>query len=213
MNADTMTKIDNTAMFKLSYGLYVLSARDGDFDNACIINTTVQVTDSPKRISVTVNKMNFTHDMILRTGAFAVSVISTDAPFSLFQDFGFVSGRDKNKFAGRSDTARSADGIVYIKENTNAFISAKVISTLDLGTHTLFIGEVNEAAVLSDKPTATYEYYLSNIKPKPETSKEPTAKKKYVCKICGYVYEGDELPPDFICPICKHGAEDFELVE
>lgn len=201
-------EIDNNAMFKLSYGLFVLTAKDGEKDNGCIINTTVQLTDTPKRITVAVNKQNYTHDMIMKTGAFNVSVLSEEVPFKVFQHFGFQSGRDVDKFADYGVTARSQNGIIYLPEYTNAFISAQVIEAKDYGTHTLFVADVVEAKVLSDVPSVTYAYYFAHIKPKPAPVDEE--KKGFVCKICGYVYEGDELPADFICPLCKHGAEDFE---
>ncbi|GHV88765.1 hypothetical protein AGMMS50267_11250 [Spirochaetia bacterium] len=200
--------IDNTAFFKLSYGLFILTAKDGDKDNGCIINTVTQITDTPKRISVAVNKNNFTHDMMLKTGTFNVSVLGTETPFSVFQQFGFQSGRTVDKFAGAQEKKRSANGIVYESRYANSFISGSIIGSTDYGTHTLFIADVTEAAVLNAVPSLTYQYYFDHIKPKPQAT--PEKKKGYVCKICGYVYEGDELPPDFICPLCKHGAADFE---
>lgn len=200
--------IDNNALFKLSYGLFVLTAKDGDKDNGCIINTVTQLTDIPKRLTIAVNKQNYTHDMIMKTGAFNVSVLSEDVPFKVFQHFGFQSGREADKFADGSVIARSQNGIVYLPEYTNAFISAQVIETRDYGTHTLFIADIVQAQILSDVPSVTYTYYFEHIKPKPAPVDED--KKGFVCKICGYVYEGDELPPDFICPLCKHGVEDFE---
>ncbi|MDY5423739.1 flavin reductase [Hornefia butyriciproducens] len=193
-----------SAIFKLTYGLFVLSAKDGEKDNACIINTALQVTSNPLQVSVTVNKANFTHDMIMKTGEFNLSILSQDTPFEVFQHFGMQSGRDVNKFEG--DVLRTDNGIAYIGGVSNAVISVKVNKTLDVGTHTIFVGEVTEEHVLSDVPSVTYQYYFDHIKPKPEATK----KKGFVCKICGYVYEGDTLPEDFICPICKHGAEDFE---
>lgn len=201
-------KIDQNAMFKLSYGLFVLTAKDGAKDNGCIVNTVVQLTDTPKRITVAVNKANYTHDMIMKTGVFNVSVLSQDAQFAQFKQFGFQSGRDVEKFAGYDHAERSENGVLYVTENTNALISGKVIETRDYGTHTLFVADVTEAKVLSAVPSVTYDYYFANIKPKP--SKLEEKKKGHVCKICGYVYEGDPLPADFICPLCKHGAEDFE---
>ena len=200
--------VDNGAMFKLSYGLFVLTAREGDKDNGCIINTAGQLTDNPKRIQIAVNKANYTHDMILRTGVFNVSVLSQDAPFKVFQQFGFCSGRDTDKFAGCGYDCRTVNGVRYVPENTNAVISGRVISATDYGTHTLFVADVTEAEVLSGVPSVTYQYYFDHIKPKPA----PAAEKKtgWVCKICGYVYEGEELPPDYVCPLCKHGPEDFE---
>ena len=201
--------VDQSAMFKLSYGLFLLSARDGGFDNACIINTTAQLTDTPKRISITVNKQNKTHDMILKTGVFNVSVLSEDAPFKLFEQFGFKSGASEDKFAGFKHAVRSANGLLRLDKYANSFMSGKVISTIDLGTHTLFIADVTEAKVINDEISVTYAYYFENIKPKPHINEE---KPGYICKICGYFHEGEELPDDFICPLCKHGAEDFERV-
>ncbi len=198
--------IDNTALFKLSYGLFVLTAKDGDKDNGCIINTAMQVTDSPKRISVTVNKQNYTHDMIVKTGKFNISVLTENTSFDVFKHFGFAGGRDTDKFIG--EPLRTENGIAYVGGYSNAVMSGEVVSTLDCGSHTVFIAEVTEAMVLSDERSATYEYYFANIKPKPQATK----KKGYVCKICGYVYEGEELPSDFICPLCKHGADDFEPI-
>ena len=200
--------IDNTAMFKFSYGLFLLSSRIGGKDNACIINTAAQVTDNPKRVSIAVNKQNYPCEIIRQAGDFTLSVLTVDAPFSLFQRFGFQSGRENDKFAGFEPIARAQSANYYLTEYANAQISCNVVETVDCGSHMIFIGEVTEAKVLSDRPSVTYEYYFANIKPKPETKK----KKGFVCKICGYVYEGDELPPDFVCPICKHGADDFEPI-
>ncbi|MDR0302198.1 MAG: flavin reductase [Treponema sp.] len=200
--------IDPAAMFKLSYGLFVLTARDGEKDNGCIINTVTQITDSPKRISIAVNKANFTHDMIIKTGVFNVSVLSEGVPFSVFQHFGFQSGKNTDKFANADNTARSENGVRYLTKDTNAVICAKVSESFDYGTHTLFIADVTQSFTLSGDPSVTYQYYFDNIKPKPQAPKEK--KKGFVCKICGYVHEGDTLPADFICPLCKHGAEDFE---
>ena len=199
-------KIEPNATFKLSYGLFVLTANDGR-DNGCIINTVTQITDTPKRISIAVNKANYTHDQIMKSGQFNVSVLTTDATFALFERFGFQSGREVNKFEGFSSIARSENGLYYVTEATNAFISGKVIQTLDYGTHTVFIADVTEAKVLSNVPSLTYAYYFDHVKPKPAALSE---QKGWVCKICGYVYEGEVLPPDFICPLCKHGVEDFE---
>ena len=201
--------VEQNAMFSLSYGLYVLTARDGEKDNGCIINTVMQQTDTPKRISITVNKGNYTCDMIKKTGVFNVSVLSQDAPFAMFQHYGFQSGRDVDKFAGVQGMARATNGVYYLPYCTNAFISARVTQTIEFETHTLFIADVTEARQLSDVPSMTYAYYFANVKPKPSKLKEQHG---WVCKICGYVYEGEELPADFICPLCKHGAEDFEKV-
>ncbi len=201
--------MDLNALNHISYGLYVLSVRLGDKDNGCIVNTVTQVTSSPTRIAVTVNKQNLTHDVLLHTGSFNVSVISESAKFALFKRFGFQSGRDADKFDGLSGMRRAANQIAYITEGISAYLSAKVISSVDLGTHTLFIAEVTECEVLSEDAPMTYAYYHANVKPKPEAS---PAAKGFRCKICGYIYEGDELPPDFICPWCKHGVEDFEKI-
>lgn len=203
-----VAEVDANALFKLSYGLYVLTAKDGDQQNGCIINTVTQLTDIPKRFTIAVNKQNLTHDMILKTGQFNVSVLTESVPFKVFQHFGFQSGRDVDKFAGYEDAALSANGIAYITKNTNAFISGQVIDAQDYGTHTLFIADITQAQILTEDPSVTYSYYFAHVKPKPQPVDE--AKKGFVCKICGYVYEGDELPADYICPLCKHGAEDFE---
>ena len=199
-------QVEPNAMFKLSYGLFVLTAKDGR-DGGCIINAVNQITDSPKRISIAVNKANATHDMIARTGAFNLSVLTTETQFALIQRFGFQSSRDADKFADYDFVARSENGLTYVTESSNAFISAKVVQALDYGTHTVFIADVTEAKVLSDAPSLTYAYYFEHVKPKPAALSE---QKGWVCKICGYIYEGDDLPADFICPLCKHGAEDFE---
>lgn len=200
--------MNNAAMFKLSYGLYVLSAKDGAKDNGCIINTAAQVTTTPNRITIAVNKQNYTHDMIKATGIFNVSMLDETVPFDVFKTFGFQSGRDADKFREVA-FERSANGIAYVKDHTAAFISGKVVSEVDLGTHTLFLADVTDGEMLSGKEAVTYSYYQSNIKPKPEAVK----KTGYRCKICGYVYEGEPLPEDFICPICKHGAIDFEKIQ
>lgn len=206
---DDASKIDNNAFFNIQYGLFVLSANDGGKDNGCIINTVMQVTDSPKRVAFAVNKQNLTHDMILNSKVANISVLTTDAPFSLFKHFGFQSGSETDKFAGYEGAVRAENGVLYLSEHTNAVISVKVINAEDCGTHTLFTAEVTAACVLSDKQSVSYEYYFENIKPKPQI---PGQKKGFVCKICGYVYEGDTLPDDFICPLCKHGADDFEPI-
>lgn len=200
--------IQNEAMFKLSYGLFVLTAKDGDKDNGCIINTAMQITDKPLQIAVCVNKSNFTHDMIVKSGKLNLSVLSEKADFEIFKRFGFVSGRDTDKFADFFDVKRSENDLLYVTKGVNSFMSAQVVSVVDCGTHSMFIAEVTEAKVLSEDKSVTYEYYFANIKPKPEKKK-----KGYVCKICGYVYEGENLPEDFICPLCKHPASDFEELE
>jgi len=202
--------VDPNAMFKLSYGLFVLTARDGNKDNGCIINTVMQITVTPVKITIGVNKANYTHDMILKTGKFNVSVLSEKAPFSVFQQFGFKSGKDTDKFAGSGEAFRTTNGVRYLPEFTNGVISAEVKETIDCGTHTLFVAEVNQAFSLSSDASVTYQYYFDNIKPKPQPPKGN--KKGFVCKICGYVHEGDTLPDDFVCPLCKHGAADFEKI-
>ncbi|HCE73882.1 MAG TPA: flavodoxin [Lachnospiraceae bacterium] len=203
--------LDPKAMFKLSYGLFVLTAKDGEKDNGCIVNTVIQVTEKPNRIQVAVNRNGCTHDMIKKTGVFNVSILAQDATFDLFRQFGFQSGKSADKFADFADYSRSANGLTYVTRGTNALISAKVVQEVEFETHTVFIAEVTECRVLSDVPSVTYEYYFAHIKPKPQ----PVEEKKvgWVCRICGYVYEGEVLPPDFICPICKHPASDFEKLQ
>lgn len=200
--------MNKNTMFKISYGLYVLSASENGFDNGCIINTFSQVTDTPLRVSVTINKSNKTCEMIERTGKFNVSILSEDVSFDTFKHFGFQSGRDVNKFDGYTDVKRSENGILYLTSCSTGFVSGKVIQTIDVGTHLIFIAEVEDCDILSDVPSVTYDYYHKNIKPKPQEEK----KGGYRCKICGYVYEGEPLPADFICPLCKHGADDFEKI-
>ena len=203
--------MDNKAMFRISYGLFVVTAKLGSKDNGCITNTLQQVTSEPNRVSITVNKANHTHDMILESKSFTASVISEESSFELFRHFGFQSGRDTDKFESFTDCKRSANGEFYITKGVNAYISGKVCQVIDLGTHTMFIADVTEAEVLSDVPSATYDYYHANIKPKPDD--KPSGKTVWRCRICGYIYEGEELPEDYICPLCKHPASDFEKVE
>ena len=193
------------AMYKLTYGLFVLTAKEGEKDNGCIINTAMQVTTSPNRIIIVVNKQNYTHDMIMRTKTFNVSCLSENASFEVFKHFGFQSGKDVDKMEGKS-YLRAENGIVYVEDMANAYISGKVVSETDLGTHTMFLADVTDAKVLNDAESVSYSYYQKNIKPAPQ----PAKKKGWVCKICGYVYEGEDLPEDFICPLCKHPASDFE---
>ncbi|MDR2520927.1 MAG: flavin reductase [Spirochaetaceae bacterium] len=204
----TPAAVDAPAFFKMSYGLFLLTARDGDKDNGCIINTAVQLTDTPKRVNIAVIRKNFTNDMIKKTGVFNISVLKTDTPFSVFKRFGFQSGRDTEKFAGCPTKTRAANGIIYAPVHSNAFFSCKVICSVDYETHTLYTAEVTEAAVLSNEASLTYQHYFDNIRPKPPAAAQK--KKGYVCKVCGYIHEGEELPPDFICPLCKHGADVFE---
>ncbi len=203
--------MDNKAFFKLSYGLFVLTTSLDGRDNGCIVNTVQQVTSDPLRICVAVNKSNLTHDLIVGSGSLAVSVISEDASFDLFKRFGFASGRDTDKFAGFGDCKR-VDGLYVVTKGVNSFMTAGVADTVDLGTHTMFIADVTDAAVLSDAPSATYAYYHANIKPKPEQPAQSSGKTAWRCRICGYIYEGEELPEDFICPLCKHPASDFEKI-
>ncbi len=205
--------MDKKAMYKLSYGLFVLTAKEGDKDNGCIINTAIQAASTPNQVSICVNKANYTHDMIVRTGEFTVSTISQEASFDLFKHFGFQTGREVDKFADFADCKRGSNGLYYVTKGTNAFISVKVDQTVDLGSHTMFVGEVTDMEVLADAPSATYEYYMNNIKPKPEAAPAAASGKTvWRCTICGYEYEGEELPEDFICPLCKHPASDFEKV-
>ena len=203
--------LDPTALFTLSYGLYVLTAREGDRDLGCIVNTVTQLTENPTRIAVSVNKQNFTNEVIQRTGVFNISVLTEAATMDLFRHFGFQSGRDVDKFAGRADPV-SENGLRYIDGPANALISGKVEQAIDCGTHMLYIALVTEARKLSDAPSMTYAYYFANVKPKPQPKPAEKPRRGFVCRICGYFYEGDELPPDFICPLCKHGAADFEPV-
>lgn len=203
--------LDPTALFTLSYGLYVLTAREGGRDLGCIVNTVTQLTENPTRIAVSVNKQNFTNEVIQRTGLFNVSVLTEAAPMDLFRHFGFQSGRDVDKFAGRTDPV-SENGLRYIGGPANALISGKVEQAIDCGTHMLYIALVTEARKLSDAPSMTYAYYFANVKPRPQPKPAEKPRRGFVCRICGYFYEGDELPPDFICPLCKHGAADFEPV-
>ena len=211
-----MSEMNNKAMYKLSYGLFVCTAVQGDKKNGCIINTAVQVASEPNTISFAVNKANFTHDMIMDAKECNISVISKDASFELFKHFGFQSGRDVDKFGAdfsASDYKMAENGIPYIVKGTNAYFSLKVRDTVDLGSHTLFIAEPVAMDVLSDASSCTYEYYQSDIKPKPEkVGSTPSGKTVWRCKICGYEWEGEELPDDFICPVCKHPKADFEKI-
>jgi len=205
--------MDKTAMYKLSYGLFVLTAKEDNKDNGCIINTAIQAASEPNQISICVNKANYTCGMIERTGAFTVSIISETASFDLFKHFGFQTGKEVDKFASFTNCKRGENGILYVTEGTNAYISAKVTKVEDIGSHMMFIGEITDMEVLSEEASATYTYYMSNIKPKPEAvGTTPKGETIWRCKICGYEYVGEELPDDFICPICKHPASDFEKV-
>ena len=204
---ETADKNDLSALFNIGYGLYVVTSKDGDKDNGLIVNTISQVTNSPNRVAVCINKDNYSHHIIKQTGVMNVNCLSEDAPFSVFETFGFKSGRTVDKFEN-VPTLRSDNGLVFLARHINSFMSLSVEQYVDLGTHGMFICTVTEARVISDVPTMTYNYYQKNVKPKPETE----GKKGFVCKICGYVYEGDELPDDFVCPLCKHGAADFEPI-
>ena len=205
--------MDKKAMYKLSYGLFVLTAKDEEKDNGCIINTAIQASSMPNQLSICVNKANLTHDMIVKTGKFTVSVISQDAGFDLFKHFGFQSGKDVDKFKNFEKCKRGENSIYYITEGTNAYISVNVSKTEDLGSHTMFIGEITDMEVLSETPSVTYDYYLKNIKPQPENVGTTTdGKTIWRCTICGYEYVGEELPEDFVCPLCKHPASDFEKI-
>ena len=207
-DGDTANKNDLTALFKIGYGLYVITSNDGKKDNGLIVNAVTQVTNTPNRIAVTINKDNYSHHVIKQTGKMNINCLSVDAPFSVFEKFGFVSGRNKDKFAG-DEVLRSDNGLVFLPRYINSFMSLKVEQYVDLDTHGMFICSVTEARVVSDRETMTYNYYQANVKPKPQTE----GKKGYVCKICGYVYDGEPLPDDFICPLCKHPASDFEKIK
>ena len=206
-SSETANKNDLSALFKIGYGLYVVTSNDGKRDNGLIVNTVTQVTNSPNRIAVAINKENYSHHVIKQTGVMNINCLSEDAPFSVFETFGFVSGRNADKFANCTPL-RADNGLVFLPRYINAFMSLRVEQYVDLGTHGLFICSITEARVISDAPSMTYAYYQEHVKPKPETE----GKKGFVCKVCGYVYEGDTLPEDFICPLCKHGAADFEEI-
>lgn len=199
--------MDNGFLSRLEYGLYLLSSREDGFDNGCIINTLCQITSSPVKIMVAVNKANKTCEMIKNTGEFNVSVLSCDAGYEIYKQFGFQSGRDVDKFSGFYGVKRSKNGILYLENGSNAYFSAAVINSLDMGTHIMFMAQPTDGEVLSDAQSATYAYYQDKVKP---DFKEKTS--GYRCKVCGYIYEGEVLPDDFVCPWCKHGAEDFEKI-
>ena len=218
--------IDNKAIYNISYGLFVLVARQDDKDNACIINVAQQVTSDPLQLMICVNKQNLTHDMVLRTLKFNLCPLSEEATMKPFEHFGFQSGRNVNKFEQCEVELRTSNGLLYLPKYINAVISCVVTKSIDLGSHTLFIARVMEAQQLSDSPSITYSYYQQHIKPKPAPTNSPSklegvdakggqgrVSKRWVCEVCGYVYEGDELPDDFICPLCKHGKSDFKLLE
>ncbi|MBQ2527450.1 MAG: flavin reductase [Spirochaetales bacterium] len=207
---ETANKNDMSALFKIGYGLYVITSNDGRRDNGMIVNTVSQVTNSPNRIAVCINKQNYTFHVVQQSGVMNLNCLSVEAPFSVFERFGFQSGRNVDKFDGSDfEDLRSDNGLRFLSKYINAMMSLKVERYVDLDTHGMFICTVTEARVLSDKETMTYNYYQSNVKPKPKTD----GKKGWVCKICGYVHEGEELPEDFVCPLCKHGAADFEPIQ
>ena len=208
MQSETADKNDLTALFNIGYGLYVVTCHDGKKDNGLIVNTVTQVTNSPNRIAVTINKENYSHHVIKQSGKMNINCLTTDAPFEIFEKFGFVSGRTVNKFEGE-EPLRADNGLVFLPRYINSFLSLKVEQYVDLDTHGMFICSVTEARVISDKETMTYTYYYNQVKPKPQTD----GVQGYVCKICGYIYEGETLPEDFICPLCKHGVADFEQIK
>ena len=204
----SLKKNDLNALFKIGYGLYVVTSNDGTRDNGIIVNAITQITNTPNRVAVTINKDSYSHHIIKQSGIMNVNVLSVDTPFSVFEKFGFVSGRNVDKFAGEQ-LKRSDNGLVVLDKYINSYFSLSVAQYVDLGTHGMFICDLEEACLISDKDTMTYTYYFDNVKPKPEAK----GKKGYVCKICGWVYEGDSLPDDLICPICKHPASDFEEIK
>ena len=206
-NGETANKNDMTALFRIGYGLYVLTSNDGKKDNGMIVNTVTQVTNTPNRVAVCINKQNYSHHVVRQTGIMNINCLSVEAPFKVFESFGFRSGRTADKFEN-CRPLRSDNGLVFLPKYINAFMSLKVEQYVDLDTHGMFICSVTEARVISDKETMTYNYYQTNVKPKPQTE----GKKGWVCKVCGYVYEGEELPEDIVCPLCKHGAADFEPI-
>ena len=201
--------MDKKVMYQLSYGLFILTAKDGEQDNGCIVNTVMQVTTDPNRVVVAVNKKNYTHDMILKTGLFNVSILTTGSKFETYKHWGFQSGKDTDKMEA-VQFKRSENGLVYITEETNAFLSAKVVSATDLGTHTLFLADVTDGEMIAQEPSVTYQYYQDNIK---KAAAPKSSKKGFICTVCGYIYEGETLPADFVCPWCKHPASDFKPIE
>ncbi len=201
-------KIDSTALFKIGYGLYVVTTNDGNKDNGLIVNTVAQLTSNPIRVAVTVNKSNYSHNVIRESGIMNVNVLSTEAPFKVFEHFGFKSGKDTDKFKDCAPN-RSSNGLAVLPKYINSYMSLAVESYLDFGTHGMFVCSVTEAEIISDGETMSYSYYHKNVKPKAKTE----SKKGYICKICGYIHDEAVLPADFICPICKHGAEDFEEIK
>ena len=200
--------MDTKALSKIGYGLYVLTTNYDNIDNGCIINTVQQVTSDPLRLSIVVNKNNYTHDLILDSCVFNINVLTTETPFKVFEHFGFQSGRNVNKFADCEQELRAVNHVLYLPKHINAYFVCRVVKSIDLGTHTMFIADILDAVKVNDKDSVTYDYYQKNIKPK-----KTVTKGCWVCKVCGWVYEGDPLPDDIVCPICKHGKDDFEYVE
>lgn len=197
--------MDNKALFNIGYGLYVVTAKDGDRSNGCVINTVMQVTSSPLLIAVGVNKQNYTHDLIIKNREFNISILTQDTPFEVFKHFGFQSGKLIDKLSDYEEKSMGENGLFYLTKYTNAYLSCKLLDVIDFGTHSLFKAEVIDAKVINEEDAVTYTYYHKNIKPKPEQQ----SKKGWRCNICGYVHEGEDLPSDFVCPLCKHGASDF----
>ena len=200
--------MDTKALSKIGYGLYVLTTNYDNIDNGCIINTVQQVTGDPLRLSIVVNKNNYTHDLILDSCVFNINVLTTETPFKVFEHFGFQSGRNVNKFADCEQELRAVNNVLYLPKHINAYFACRVVKSIDLGTHTMFIADVLDAVKVNDKDSVTYDYYQKNIKPK-----KTVTKGCWVCKVCGWVYEGEQLPDDIVCPLCKHGKEEFEYVE
>ena len=208
--------MDSKALLNIGYGLYVLTTRYDNIDNGCIVNTVTQVTSNPLQVAVTVNKANYTHELIMNSCVFNVSMLTTETPMKVFEHFGFQSGRGVNKFADCETEHRAVNQVLYIPKYTNSYLACRVNKSIDFGTHTMFIADVLDAQVLSDKPSVTYNYYQNHIKPKPQipSNKPKDGKRRWECKVCGYVYEGDSLPDDFECPLCKHGKEEFvEIID
>ena len=208
LKEESKPEVDANALFKIGYGLYVITSNDGKKDNGAILNSVTQITNEPLRVAVNINKMNYSHDVIKQSGVMNINCLNIDAPFSLIKDYGFVSGKEVDKFANK-EVLRSENGLVVLPNYINAFISLKVDSYIDLGTHGMFICSVTESKIINNIETMTYSYYQNYVKEKPNTDK----KKGFVCKVCGYVYEGDTLPEDYFCPLCKHGASDFEEIK
>ena len=200
--------MDTQCLSKIGYGLYVLTTNYDNIDNGCIINTVQQVTSNPLRLSIVVNKNNYTHDLIMDSCVFNINVLTTETPFFVFEHFGFQSGRNVNKFAGCEQELRAVNNVLYLPKHINAYFACRVVKSMDLGTHTMFIADVLDAVKVNDKESVTYDYYQKDIKPKKKVTKGC-----WVCKVCGWVYEGEQLPDDIVCPLCKHGKEEFEYVE